>query len=111
MRSVLHTRSGEELPLLDVHDLACASRRCDEIGLSAQEGGDLKYVYIFGSHLSFLSLMNISHDGDIEGLPHSSQYTQSSLITDPGEAIYTRAVGFAVRSLEDVGYAEACSDI
>ena len=69
---VLHPRSGEELSLLDVHDLAGTSRGCDEVGLTAEEGWYLQDVHIFGGHLCFLGLVNIRHYGDVEGLAYTA---------------------------------------
>ena len=69
---VLHTRGREELPLLDVHDLARACCRSDEIGLTAEEGGDLQHIYVLGSECSLLRLVDVGDDRDVEGLPYTA---------------------------------------
>ena len=91
------------MSLLDVHDLAGACSRCDEVGLTAEEGWYLQDVHIFGCHLGLLSLVDIRHYGDVEGLAYTAQDAQSLLVTDAREAIDTRAVGLAIRALEDIG--------
>ena len=54
---------GDELPLLDVHDPAGASGGEQQVGLPAEEGGDLEDVGDLGRGLGLRGLVDIGQTG------------------------------------------------
>ena len=58
--NILHIPWREELPLFDVHDLACFGRGDQKICLAAQKGGDLQDVNMGGDALNLLLCMYVS---------------------------------------------------
>ena len=61
---------GEKLPLLDVD--SSSGLRCgdEQIGLSAQEGGDLEDVYDLCNWAAVLGEVDGRHDRDADPLAH-----------------------------------------
>src|SRR3712207_7607972 len=56
-----HVPGGEELPLLDVHDPSGLRSRYQEIGLAAEEGGDLEDVHDLAGQDRKSTRLNSSH--------------------------------------------------
>ena len=68
-----HVPGREELPLLDVDDLAGRGGRQQQIGLPAQERRDLQHVH------------RLRHLGALRGLMHVGQHRQAERGADLGE--------------------------
>ena len=107
---VAHVARSEELPLLDVDDAAGLCRRVDEIGLAAQERGDLQHVDDLRRRRDLRLLMDVGHDGHIELFLDRLQHFESLLESRAAEAVERRAVRLVKRRLEDVGDAEPRCD-
>ena len=106
-----HRLGSQELSLLDVHHAARVGGSDQQFGLAAQESGNLQHVNIFGGDIGLDGLMDVGHYGDIKRFAHLAQDAQRLLVTDAGERIHARAVGFAVTALEHVGDVECLGDL
>lgn len=97
-----HGRRGYKLSLLDINNPARLSGSHQDVGLAAQKGGYLEYVHIFCSHAGLSCRMNIGDHRNPKGPAYLCQNLQGLFVTNAGEGVQPRAVGFPVRSLEDV---------
>ena len=100
----LHSLGREELPLLDIHHAARLSSGHQQVGLPAQEGGNLQHIDILGCHARLVGRVYIGHHRYLVGLAHPAQNRQSLLVADTGKGVESRAVGLAIRPLEYIGY-------
>ena len=55
--------------------------------------------------------MYVGHDRYAECLAHLRKYAQRLEVADSGERVDTRAVGLAVRTLEDIRYRQGLSGL
>ena len=108
--SKLHRLGRETLAFLDVDGAAGACGGHEEVGLAAEESGNLEHVDVFGGHACLFGRMDVGDHGDAERLTHLGQNSQSLMVADAGERVEARAVGLAVGTFENVGDAEARGD-
>jgi len=101
---------GEELALLDVHRASALSGGAEEVGLAAEEGGDLQEVDCFGRDFDFFRGVDVGGDGDAEFLPDLAKNAAAFLHAGATVGIDRSAVGFIVGSLEDEIDADAVGD-
>ena len=74
---VPHVERGQELPLLDVDDLAGLRRRDQQVGLPRQEGGDLEHVGDGGDRRGLGGLVDVGEDGAAELGLHALEGAQA----------------------------------
>ena len=89
-----------ELSLLDVDDAARAARRQQQIGLPAEESGNLQDVGHRGHRFGLRRLMNIGEDRKAFRL-QPGQNAQSFDEARPAIGVQAGAVGLVKRRLED----------
>src|ERR1041384_4941825 len=107
---VAHVLRSHELPLLDVYRLSGAAGRPQEVGLPAEERGNLEDVGNFSGCCSLLHGMNIGENRDAELLPDFGENRQGFTVLDPGEGGSARPVRLLVRCLENEGGPEFSGD-
>ena len=105
-----HGLGGEELAFLDVYGSACAGGGYEQVGLAAEEGGDLEDVDVLGGEVGFLCRVDVGDGGDAEGAADFFEHFQGFLVADAGEGVEAGAVGLAVGAFECVGDAQAVGD-
>src|SRR5438445_668986 len=108
---VLHVSRGDELALLDVDGLAGGRRRQEQIGLAAQERGDLEHVQHVGGGIDLRDLMDVREHRHAQRVAHLLQDSQSFDEAGPAVAVDRRAVGLVVRRFVDVGHPAVGSDL
>ena len=81
-----------------------------QLGLSAQEGGNLQHIDKFGCDVGLHGLVDVGHHGNLEGVAHLAQDAQRFLVTDAGKRVDAGAVGLAVTALEYVGDTQRLRD-
>ncbi len=98
---VLHVPGGEELPLLHI-DRATGLRRGDQqVGLAAEEGGDLQHVHRLGHGRALLGRVHVGQGGQAKGLADLGEHRQSRLQPDTADAARGGAVRLVERGLVD----------
>ncbi|OAV72733.1 hypothetical protein Barb7_03057 [Bacteroidales bacterium Barb7] len=102
LRSKPHGGGRDELPFLDVHNLARAGGSKQQISLTAEESGYLQYVRVFGSHSGFGGFVYVGDNGDAECFARFAEYFQCLLIAYAGERVRAGAIRLAVRAFEHV---------
>ena len=104
----------QELPLLDVQPAAGAGhgagRRHHQIGLAAQEGGNLHHVGDVRRRLGLIDLVDVRGDGNVDLGLHPGQHRQSRLKSRSPVAVDGRAVGLVEAGLEHEGQTQAGGD-
>src|SRR5258708_1817214 len=103
---VLHVGGREELALLDVHGLARARDRMDEIGLAAKERGRMHDVDDLRDGWHVLFGVHVGEDRDADRLLYLGEDLEALLHPRAANGLTRAAVGFVVRRLEDEGDAE-----
>src|SRR6185295_3496287 len=98
---LLHVPGREELPLLHVHDLARARARDDEVGLAAEERGDLEDGGDLRGHRRLRGLVDVRQDGNGELLPDPPEVLETLLDAGPPMAGDARAVRLVEAPLVD----------
>ncbi len=98
---------GEELPLLDVDGAAGARRRQQQVGLAAEEGGDLQHVADLGRGGALRRLVDVGEQRQPGLLAHAPQHAQPLFEPRPAVALDRAAVGLVEGGLEDERQAEA----
>ena len=98
---VPHVAGGEELALLHVHRLSRPGRRDDEVGLAAEERGDLDHVENLGGGLDLGDLVDVREHRDPERGAHLSEDAESLGEARPAVALEGGAVGLVVGRLVD----------
>ena len=89
----------DELALLDVDDASGLAGLDQDIGLTAQECGNLQNVYRLGRERSLARLVNVREDRDAT-IANPFQDAQSFFDPRPTIGIYTRPIGLIERRLE-----------
>src|SRR3989442_7575779 len=99
----LHVPRGHELALLDVDDAPRTRRLDDEIGLPAEEGGDLEDVGHLRRLLHLRHLVHVGEDRDAVPRTHAGEDLEA--LVDPGAAVRAQAgpVRLVVAGLEHEG--------
>ncbi len=101
-----HALGRHELALLDEHRPAGARRRHHQVGLPAEEGGNLEHVHHRGDRLRLVRLVDVGYQRQAGLLPRRSQDPEALLHPGPAERIQAHAIGLVEGSLEDGGDAE-----
>ena len=99
---VLDIVRRDELALLDVHDAAGASGVDQQIGLAAEERGDLQNVDGLGGELGLRGLVNVGEHGDA-AIAHALQDAQAFFEAGAAIGADAGAVGFVEGRFEDEG--------
>ena len=96
-----HFLRGEKLPLLDVDRLARGGGREQQVGLPAQEGGNLQHVADSGDGRGLRPLVDVGQDGKPKIILHERKQFQSLLHAGAASALERGAVRLVERTLED----------
>ena len=107
---VVHVVGGDELALFDVDGSAGFGCGDEEVGLAAEEGGDLEYVDGFGYRGTVLGGVDVGEDGEAGGFGYGAEDAAAFREAGAAEAADGGAVGFVVAGFEDVGDAEVGGD-
>ena len=108
---MLHVPGGEELALLDVDCGAGLAGGDQEVGLAAEEGGDLQDIDCLGGWAAVFAFVNVGQDGDAVFLANVSEDLQASDHADAAWGGAAGAVGLVVARLEDQGDVQAGRDL
>jgi len=107
---VAHVEGGDELALFDVDGFAGFGSGGEEVGLAAEEGGDLEDVDGFAYGGAVLGGVDVGEDGEAGGFGYGAEDAAAFGEAGAAEAADGGAVGFVVAGLEDVGDAEVGGD-
>ena len=105
-----HVEGGDELALFDVDGLAGFGGGDEEVGLAAEEGGDLEDVDGFADRGAVLGGVDVGEDGEAGGFGYGAEDAAAFGEAGAAEAADGGAVGFVVAGFEDVGDAEVGGD-
>ena len=105
-----HVPRGDELTLFHVDGAAGAARGDEEVGLAAEEGGDLEDVGAFRGDVAVGWLVDVGEDGEAGGLSEAAQDRGAFDEAGSAEAGDGGAVGLVVGGFEDERNAEVGSD-
>src|SRR5439155_6222155 len=107
----LHVPRGHELALLHVDDAARARRLHHEVGLPAEERGDLEDVGHLRGLRHLRHLVHVGEDRDAVARPNAGEDLEA--LVDPGTAVgaEARSIRLVVARLEDEGNAERRRDL
>ena len=98
---MLHVPGRQELPLLDVDRQTRARRRDQEIGLAAQEGGDLQHVDRLRRDRALPGLVDVRQHGQAERFANFREDRQGRFQAEAPRASARSAVCLVERGLED----------
>ena len=101
-----HIPRRHELPLLDVYRLARARRGDQQIGLTAQEGGNLQQVYHLGGAFCLPWLVNIGGHRHAHFPFDRCQHAQPFLDARSAKGVQGGTVRFVERGFENVSDAQ-----
>ena len=107
---VAHVEGSDELAFLDVDSAAGFGGGDEEVGLAAEEGGDLEDVDGFGYGAAVLGGVDVGEDGEAGGFGYGAEDAAAFDEAGAAEAADGGAVGFVVAGFEDVGDAEVGGD-
>ncbi len=111
---VAHVVRGDELALLDVDGAVAGlggfGGGDEEIGLAAEEGGDLEDVDGVGYGGTVVVGVDVGEDGEMVGLADGAEDASAFGEARTAEAMDGGAVGFVVAGFEDIGNAEVGRD-
>ncbi len=107
---VAHVEGGDELALLDVDGAAGFGGGDEEVGLAAEEGGDLEDVDGFGDGGAVRRGVDVGEDGEAGGFGDGAEDAAAFGEAGAAEALDGGAVGLVVAGFEDVGDAEVGGD-
>ncbi len=110
-QDVPHVLRGEKLPLFDLDDRSRPREGCHEVGLAAQEGGQLQDVADLRRGGRLVRLVDIGQDRNPETLPHFGQESQSLFQSGAAIGVDRRPVRLVERPLENIRNAKAAGDI
>ena len=96
-----HLFGGHPLALLDVHGAAGPSRGEEQIGLPAQEGGDLQDIGDPRGERNVPWLVDVSQNRKTGGSAHLLERAQTRFEPRAARCIQAGAIGFVVRGLVD----------
>ena len=99
-----HFRRGQELRLLDVDRGAGAGEGENEIGLAAEEGGQLQHIGDLRHRLGLAGLVDIGEDGNPEPPLHLGEQPQPLGEARPAKGGDGGAVGLVEARLENPRY-------
>jgi hypothetical protein len=107
---VAHVAGGDELAFFDVDGAAGVAGGEEQVGLAAEEGGDLEHVGTFGGDFAVGGLVDVGEDGETGGLGDGAEDAGAFAEAGAAEAGDGGAVGLVVGGFEDVGDAEIGGD-
>ena len=107
---VLHVLGRDELTLLHVDGATGFSGGDEQVGLTAEEGGNLEDIAGLGDGGAVLGLVHVGEDGEVRLFGDAAQDARAFGESGTAEARDRGAVGLVVRSLEDVGDGEVAGD-
>ena len=99
---VLHVLRGHELAFFYVDRFAGAAGFDKQVGLAAEEGGDLKDVGDFGGGSGLIGSVDVGEDFEVGGLLNGGQDAQTFFQAGAAVGGDAGAVGFIERSFKDV---------
>ena len=105
-RDLLHVPGRQELALLDVDRPAGLGRGAQQVGLAAEEGGDLQDVDHLGHGLALPALVDVGEHRQAGGLLHRGQDLDALVEPDAAGAGGAGAVGLVERALVDQRHAQ-----
>lgn len=112
---VAHVPGGDELTFFDVDGAAGLGGGDEQVGLAAEEGGDLQngldVAKGIASLLAILRGMNVGENGQTRVLGDGAEDAAAFDEAGPAKALDRGAVGLVVAGLEDVGDAEVRGDV
>ena len=80
-----HGFRREELPLLDVHDLAGSCGGDEQVCLAAKESRYLQDIDIGCGRFCLMCLVNVCHGGDLESFAHFTKNPKGFLVANTSE--------------------------
>jgi hypothetical protein len=107
---VLHVLGRDELSLLHVDGATGSSGGDEQVGLTAEEGGNLEDIAGLGDGGAVFGLVHVGEDGEVRLFSDAAQDTRAFGEAGTAEARDRGAVGLVVRSLVDVGDGEIAGD-
>ena len=90
---MLHVPGGQKLPLFHINNLACLTRCDQQIGLAAEEGGDLQDIHDVGGDRALPGFMDIGDQGQACGRLDLLKHPQCLLQAQAATARHRRAIG------------------
>src|SRR5262245_27165923 len=108
---VRHVPGRQELALLDVDGAAGGGRGHQEIGLPAQEGGNLQDVHYLRHRCALLRVVHVGEDRHPEFLADLGEDRQRPFEPDAARALGAGAVGLVERGLVDELDADPAGDL
>ena len=108
---VLHVAGRDELALLDVDRLSGLRDGQDEVGLPAEEGGNLQHVEHLGRRRHLGHLVDVREHRKAQRVAHLAQDAQPLAEPRSAVAVDRRAVGLVVRRLVDERHAPVRRDL
>jgi len=110
LEAVAHVPWSNELAFLDV-DGAPGFAGCDEqVGLTAEESGNLEHVGGFCNGFAVGRLVNVSEDGKASVLGQATEDAHALLEAGTAKAFRAGAIGLVVAGFEDEGNGEIGGD-
>ena len=107
---VAHVEGGDKLAFLDVDGTAGFGGGDEEVGLAAEEGGDLEDVDGLAYGGTVLGGVDVGEDGEAGGFGYGAENAAAFDEAGAAEAADGGAVGFVIAGFEDVGDAEVGGD-
>ena len=107
---VFHVVRSDELALLHVDGAAGFSGGDEQVGLAAEEGGNLEDVAGFGDGGAVRGLVHVGEDGKVRLFGDAAEDAGAFDEAGAAKARDRGAVGLVVGGLEDVGDAEIAGD-
>jgi hypothetical protein len=98
------------LAFFDVHHALGHSGGDDQIGLPAEERGDLQDIYNFGDLGDVFHIVDVSKNWNVNFVFYFFQDAKAFGQAWPTEAAHRRAIGFVVRRFEYEGDSQAAGD-
>ena len=107
---IFHIPRSEELAFFDIHHPAGFGCCHDEIGLTAEERGDLEDIDKLGSDLGFFGRVDIGGDRGLDGSSDFGQEGTTIANRSAAERFHRGAIGFVVGGFENKSRSLAITD-
>ena len=104
------SQRGEELAFFDVHGAAGLGGGFEQVGLAAEERGDLQQIDVFGGDVRLLGGVDVGGDGDAEFLGDFAEDAAAFLDAGAAEGVDGGAVGLVEGGFENEMDAGAVGD-
>ena len=105
-----HVPGGDELALLNIDGAPGFSGGDEQVGLAAEEGGDLEDVDGFGGDFAVGGLVDVGEDGKAGFAGEAAEDARALEKAGAAKAFDAGAVGLVVAGFEDEGDAEVGGD-